>query len=202
MLFVMSEVVFSPNDLMALTEVVAGAWRLGADHDWSVPAGTLAWSCTQTADHAVDTLLAPAFNLASRLEDRGVGMHWGIFTMGPDATPERLVEGLETASRILCSVVIAAEPGARAFIRSRPRPESAPAADFVPRGGLELALHAHDVCAGLRVPFEPPDGVVGRLREHVRPWPAWGASWGRLTSTDDAWGDLLHASGRTRYGPA
>jgi hypothetical protein len=57
--------------------------------------------------------LAPAFNLASRLEDRGVGMHWGIFTMGPDATPERLVEGLETASRILYSVVVAAEPGAR-----------------------------------------------------------------------------------------
>ena len=71
----MSEVVFSPGDLAALTEVVAEAWHLGADRDWSVPAGTLEWSCTHTADHAVDTLLAPAFNLASRLEDRGVSMH-------------------------------------------------------------------------------------------------------------------------------
>jgi hypothetical protein len=201
-LLAMSEVVFSPGDLAALTEIVAGAWRLGADRDWSVPAGTLEWSCTQTADHAVDTLLAPAFNLASRLEDRGVGMHWGIFTMGPDATPQRLVEGLETASRILCSVVIAAEPGARACIRSRPTPQSAPAADFVPRGGVELILHAHDVCAGLRVRFEPPPDLVARLREHLRSWQSWWPAWGRLTSRDDAWGDLLEVSGRSRYASA
>src|SRR5687768_18571488 len=50
-LLAMSEVVFSPGDLAALTEVVADAWRLGADRDWSVPAGTLEWSCTHTADH-------------------------------------------------------------------------------------------------------------------------------------------------------
>jgi len=124
--------------------------------------------------------------------------------MGPDATPQRIVEGLETASRILCSVVIAAEPGARAFIRSRPRPQSAPAAAFVPRGGLELILHAHDVCAGLRVPFEPPADVVERLREHVRALAGrlGSALEARLTSCDDAWGDLLEASGRSRYTPA
>lgn len=192
----MSGLVFSIDDLEVLTELVAEAWTSGADRDWSVPAGTLEWSCTNTADHAVDTVVAPALFLASRRTDGYPDLEWDT-TMGSAATPVRLVEGLRTASRILAGVVTAAEPDVRAVIWRRPRVEARPPADFIPRGGLELILHAHDVCAGLTVPFEPPADLCERLREHTRAWPMW-TVWDALGATDDAWGDLLGASGRHR----
>jgi hypothetical protein len=63
-----------------------------------------------------------------------------------------------------------------------------------------LILHAHDVCSGLRVPFEPPAGLCHRLREHTRPWPMWTLVWNTPGRGDDPWGDLLDASGRRRQG--
>ena len=60
---------FNRADLEELTELVADAWTAGADRDWSVNAGTLEWSCTKTADHAVDCVFAPAYFLASRKVD-------------------------------------------------------------------------------------------------------------------------------------
>jgi hypothetical protein len=189
---------FTTDDLADLTRVVAQAWTAGAERDWAVPAGTVEWSCTKTADHAVDCVLAPALALASRFEDRGGSMQWGILSMGPDATPQALVEGLATASRILTAVVVAAEPGARALIWRRP-PEVRPAADFLPRGALELILHAHDVCTGLGVPFEPSAELCLHLREHTRSWPHWAmGAWSELAATEDPWGDLLMASHRAR----
>lgn len=187
---------FSLRDLDTLTRIVAEAWTAGADHDWSVPAGTLEWSCAQTADHAVDTVLAPAFFLASRKLDDYPDF-WGPFTMGPRATPGLLVQGLETAARVLSAVVATAEPDARAVIWRWPQVESRPPEDFVPRGALELILHAHDVCAGLGLAFEPPADLCERLREHTRTWPMW-TLWKALPTTADPWSDLLRASGRSR----
>ena len=85
----------------------------------------------------------------------------------------QLVEGLRTATNILAAVVTVARPDVRAIIWLRPEPETRPPADFVPRAGLELVLHAHDVCAGLGVSFEPPADLCERLREHTRDWPMW-----------------------------
>ena len=85
--------------------------------------------------------------------------------MGPSPDPEQLVDGLVTAVRILTAVVTAADPGDRAIIwRTGEHPTTVPPADFLPRGGLELALHAHDVSVGLQVAFDPP-------RVRVRPAP-------------------------------
>ena len=102
---------------------MADAWRSGADRDWSVPAGTLEWSCSKTADHAVDTVFAPALFLASRKLDGYPG--YGMHTPGPDAAPALLVEALETAARVLVAVVGAAPADARAVIWRRPQIETA-----------------------------------------------------------------------------
>lgn len=130
------------------------------DRDWSLPAGTLEWSCIRTADHAVDCVYAPALFLASRRADAypEVGLD---LTLGDAATPDRLVESLEIATRMLAAVVRDADDDVRAIIFRRPavllgRPE-----DFAPRAALELILHAHDVCAGLGVPFDPPESWLG-----------------------------------------
>jgi hypothetical protein len=193
-----SAAVFSCDDLTALTATVVDAWLRGADRDWSVPAGTLDWSCRATADHAVDTVLAPAFFLASRKQD---GYPAGEpFTLGPDADAATLVEGLQTATRILLAVVQAAEPGATATIWRRPQLEVRPAADFLPRAGLELLLHAHDVCTGLGVPFSPPVDACDHLRRHTADWPFWDpeiSGWSPLTLDGDPLTDLLRAAGRS-----
>ena len=151
-----------------------------------------------TADHAIDTVLAPAFFLASRKLDGYPALGSQDFTVGLHATPADLIEGLETATRILVAVITTADPSIRAVIRRRPEVQVARPADFAPRGGLELILHAHDVCAGLAVAFEPPADICHRLREHTRSWPMWIGPGNELGSSDDPWGDMLTGAGRRR----
>ena len=192
---------FDRADLEELTDVVVAAWTRGADRDWSVPAGMLEWSCTKTADHAVDCVFAPAFFLASRLTDRypDAGDN---FTVGADATPAQLVEALRIASRVLAAVVADADPSVRAVIFRRPTVVTAPPPDFLPRGALELILHSHDVCSGLGVDFDPPATLCEHLIEHTASFPWAGIGWTRPSpATTDPWGELLRASGRTRARP-
>jgi hypothetical protein len=183
---------FTPDDVEELAGDVAGSWRAAAGLDWSVPAGPVEWSCTATAVHAVDTVVAPAFFLASRRQDRYPDGGW---SPSEDASPEDLADGLEMVSRILAAVVRSADPEVRAIAWRRPV-TLRPPADFAPRGGLELLLHAHDIATGLGVPFEPPSGPCERLREHVRDWPFWNDPWAPLAMTGDPLDDLLRASGR------
>ncbi|NUR72702.1 MAG: hypothetical protein HOU81_17945 [Hamadaea sp.] len=186
---------FTLGDLEELTGFVIAAWRTGLDRDWSAPAGTLTWSCLRTADHTVDTVLAPAIFLASRKLDGYPA--YGISTPGPDASPSVLIEALATATRILTAVVRAAESDVRAVIWRRPQVEIRGPMDFPPRAGLELILHAYDICRGLGVPFEPPAELCERLRAHTRDWPMWASpGWSALSSEPNAWRDLLLASGR------
>ena len=74
-----SHTMFDRADLETVTDLVADAWTAGADRDWSAQAGTVEWSCTRTADHAVDCVFAPAFFLAVApdrcLPGRGRGLH-------------------------------------------------------------------------------------------------------------------------------
>lgn len=188
---------FTTADLDAVTAVVADAWRSALDHDWSVRAGTLEWSCLETADHMVDAVLAVAFFLASRKQDGYPDWGWPEFTAGEHAKPELLVEALVTVGRVLSAVVAAAEPDATAVIWRRPQVTVAPACDFAARGALEMVLHAHDVCTGLGVEIVPPADVCERLREHTRSWPHWTApGWHAPAATSNPWADLLDASGR------
>ena len=117
---------------------------------------------------------------------------------GPEAEPSRLIESLDTATRVLCAVINDAAPDVRAVIFRRPEVLVAAPKDFAPRGAMELVLHSHDVCAGLRVTFEPDAEMCRRLREHTRSWPMWTVAWDGLAETDDPWGDLLTSSGRAR----
>src|SRR4051812_14604932 len=115
---------FTREDLDEVAEQVVSAWRSGLDRDWSTPAGTLEWSCTKTADHAVDSVLAIAFFLASRKLDGYPEWGWGELTMGEDPPPAHLVDGLEAVARVLSALVAAVPPGTRATLRRRPAVET------------------------------------------------------------------------------
>jgi hypothetical protein len=187
---------FTVEDLYELAATVAAAWTSGADRDWSVRAATLEWTCLATADHAVDCVYAPAFFLASRRLDAYPEAGENL-ALGDQATPAALVESLHLATRLVAAVVHDTDPDVRSVIFRRPSVLTASPEHFPPRAALELILHAHDVCAGLGVPFEPAASLCHRLREHTRPWPTWSSGWS-LARTDDAWGDLLTGSGRAR----
>ncbi|MDQ1535513.1 MAG: hypothetical protein QOF28_3274 [Actinomycetota bacterium] len=180
---------FTVDDFDHLSRLVIDLWGSAVDRDWSVPAGTLEWSCFTTADHTVDCVFSYALFLASRRQD--IYPNFTELHALPGARPADLVHGLRAVCTMLTAVVTLAEPGARAIIWSG---HTAPAPDFAARGGLELILHAHDVCTGLRVPFDPPRNLCRRLRDHTRDWPV-GPT---LATTADPWSDLLERSGRAR----
>jgi hypothetical protein len=188
----MDDVQFSADDFQMLSGLVLDAWHAGIDRDWSVPAGTLEWSCLRTADHTVDCVFSYALFLASRRQD--AYPPFGELHALSDATPADLVDGLRAVTTMLWAVIVTAEPEARAVILQWPRVETGSPNDFAARGALEMVLHAHDVCAGLGIPFDPPADVCRRLRDHTRAWPHQVPT----EPTADAWADLLHRSGRRR----
>ena len=94
---------------------------------------------------------------------------------------------------MLRAVIVTADPGTRAVIDYRPHATTGSPQDFAARGALEMILHAHDVCAGLGIPFDPPQPVCERLRDHTRDWPL-----ASTPASSDAWSDLLERSGRAR----
>jgi hypothetical protein len=182
---------FTLADFELLSDLVVAAWQSAVDADWSVPAGTLEWSCLRTADHTVDCVFSYALFLASGRQD-----DYPPFTelhALPEATPADVVNGLRAVTTMLSAVIAASPPDARAIIRRRPAAVTAPPGDFAARGALEMVLHAHDVCTGLGVPFAPPADVCGRLYEHTDRWGV-----GELGhERRGPWSDLLERSGRT-----
>ena len=185
-----SDVPFSAEDFATLSRLVIETLRAAIDRDWSVPAGTLEWSCWTTADHTVDCVFSYAFFLASGRQHSYPP--FGELHALHEATPADIVDGLQAATTMLSAVIATADPETRAVIGLWPYAETGAPRDFAARGALEMILHAHDVCTGLGVPFDPPQVLCRRLRERTREWPGQAL----LPPTDDAWRDLLERSGR------
>jgi len=183
---------FTPGDFADLSAVVLEAWGSAAARDWSVPAGTLEWTCWTTADHTIDCVFSYAFFLASRR--RGSYPPFGELHALTDAKANDLVEGLRAATTMLSAVIASAAPDEEAVIGLWPYALNGKPADFAARGALEMILHAHDVCTGLGVVFDPPGDLCRRLRDTTQDWPGQA----QLPPTDDPWSDLLERSGRPR----
>ena len=166
---------FTANDLDMLTPLVSAAWRTERQR-LGRARGNAEWSCLDTANHTLDAVLAVAFFLAFRKQDGYPEWEWGVPRTESVAV---LPDALDAVGRMLSGVIVTAPPGTTAVIWRRPTPTVKPAADFAARGTLELVMHAHDVCAGLGVPFEPPVDVCLRLREHR----ATGCTGGRRAGT-------------------
>ena len=190
------EVVFTVEDLEVVGDLALAAWAAAVDRDWSVPAGTLEWSCLATADHTIDCVFSYALFLASRKTDGYPA--FDLLRALPGAGPADMVDGLRAVVGMLAAVIRAAPPGARATLFSGGgRPVVTGPAPFAPRGGLELALHAHDVCSGLGVDLALPAEVCARLLAATDGWPGGADGW---LPTGDPWTDLLTRSGRPAPG--
>jgi hypothetical protein len=130
--------------------------------------------------------------LASRRQD--AYPNFGELHALPGATPADMLDGLRAVTTMLVAVIDNADPETRAVIWGGPHAATGAPQDFAARGGLEMILHAHDVCTGLGVSFEPPPGLCARLFEHTNDWPVVPPA----QASSDPWADLLERSGRTR----
>ncbi|GAA0804087.1 maleylpyruvate isomerase N-terminal domain-containing protein [Spirilliplanes yamanashiensis] len=127
--------------------------------DWSVPAGTLDWSCRDTAAHVAHDLLAYAGQVAGAPRDAYLPMD---LVVRPDAAVGEVLRVVAACGGLLVAALRAAPDGLRAWHFG-----PCDVGGFAALGVAEVLVHTHDVVAGLGVAWRPPEalaaGVVGRL---------------------------------------
>src|SRR3954471_5053815 len=99
------------DDLRAAIATTVETLTPALEADWSVPAGSLEWSCRQTLDHLPSALLFYAGHLATRARER----RGAVRSPDPNATPAALLWAAEAAAAVLADVVRTAPPDARGF---------------------------------------------------------------------------------------
>ena len=156
------------------------ALRPSVDRDWSVPAGGLRWTCSRTARHVADDLIAYAGQLAVQAPDYYLPFR---LVANPGTPPSGLLDVIEMTAALLSLTVRHAPPEARGYHAYG----LADAEGFAALGTAEVVLHTHDIATGLGIAYEPEADVcawlVGRLHRD-------------LPEHDDPWQRLLWATGR------
>ncbi len=183
---------FTVIDLDTVARLVLNGWTAAADLDWSVPAGTLTWSCLQTADHVIDCVFSYALFFASRKQD--AYPNFGELHALPDATPRDMIDGLRAVTTMLVAVIATAPSDTTAVMLRFPTIRTGGPNDFAARGALEMILHGYDISAGLGLDFPPPDDLCGRLFAATVSWPQPIG----VVASSDPWADIVERSGRPR----
>ncbi|MFD0425832.1 VOC family protein [Streptomyces parvus] len=161
---------------------------------WETRAGSLEWTCWETAEHLGDDLFAYAVQLGPRTPpldrdvpfrwtpDREGGPHNAVFA-DREAGPAGLLATLEASGALLASMVRTTPPGVRSYHGyGISDPEG-----FAAMGVVETLVHAHDIAEGLGLEWAPPAALCDRALARLFPEaPAGG----------DRWAVLLWATGR------
>jgi hypothetical protein len=156
------------------------------DRDWSVPAGTLEWSCWQTVDHITDCIFSYALQIAGRV--RGGFLRLEELHALPDAGPADLVDSLDAVGRMFAAVIEEAPPDTitsdGVFDLSL--------SDWVARALNEMLLHTYDVMSGLGAGFTPRRDLCAFVLQTPALWMYDGVD----RAGTDAWHLMRTASGR------
>ncbi len=127
--------------------------------DWQVPAGSLGWSCWQTAAHVAHDLLAYAGQVAGRAD---AGYLPFDLVISPEAPPREVLGVVSACGRLLSCAVANAGDGPVAWHWGM-----SDAAGFAAMGVAETLVHTYDIAQGLAVAWRPPESlsrlVVDRL---------------------------------------
>src|SRR6185436_11494568 len=114
------------------------------------PAGSLEWSCWETAAHVAHDLLAYAGQVTARAS---AGYLPFDLVIAPGAAPREVLEVVAACGRLLSSAVANAGPGPVAWHWGM-----SDAAGFAAMGVAETLVHTYDITQGLGVewlPLEP-----------------------------------------------
>ncbi|MEV0381044.1 maleylpyruvate isomerase N-terminal domain-containing protein [Nonomuraea sp. NPDC050643] len=161
---------------------------------WDGKAGTLEWTCWETAEHLADDLFAYAVQLGLTtpplddyvpfaLESRRPGGPKNTVHADREAGPAGLMQVLQTSGALLAAMVRTAPPDARAHHVFGPADAESSAA----MGLVETLVHVHDIAEGLGLTWAPPAGLCARVLDRIFP---------DAPRAADPWTALLWATGR------
>ncbi|MBM0231028.1 maleylpyruvate isomerase N-terminal domain-containing protein [Micromonospora sp. STR1_7] len=148
-------------DLLQAADEMTRVLRPYQEHDWSVPAGTLRWSCWLTAAHVAHDLLGYAGQVTGRPDD---GYLPYDLRVSPDASPAQVLTVVRACAGLLAVAVDAAPPGTRAWHFGPCDP-----AGFAAMGVAETLLHSHDITLGLGVRWQPPQRLSALVLRRLFP---------------------------------
>lgn len=164
------------DDVTTAVRLAVGALRDAPSDRWPSPAGTLEWTCWETAEHLSDDLFAYAAQLGPERPplDNEVPYRWAPVREGgpanaisadPAAGPAGLLQTLEASGALLAAMVRTSSPDLRAHHSyGVSDPEG-----FAAMGIVETLVHVHDLAAGLGVDWEPPADLCDRVLARLFP---------------------------------
>ncbi|MGW8790045.1 maleylpyruvate isomerase N-terminal domain-containing protein [Streptomyces althioticus] len=129
--------------------------------DWTVPAGTLEWTCRQTAAHVAHDLLAYAGQLAARPTDAYLPID---LTVRPSASPADVLQAVTACGALLSSALATADPDVRAWHWG-----PCDATGFAAMGVAETLLHTYDITQGLSLDWLPPAELSAAVLHRLFP---------------------------------
>ncbi|MEV5272431.1 maleylpyruvate isomerase N-terminal domain-containing protein [Streptomyces werraensis] len=133
--------------------------------DWTVPAGTLGWTCRQTAAHIGHDLPAYAGQLAARARPTDAYLLPVDLTVRPSRFAGRgALQSVTACGGLLSSAPATAGPDARAWHRGSCDPT-----DFAAMGVAETLPHTYDITQGLSVDRLPPAELSGAVLDRLFP---------------------------------
>ena len=148
----------------AVAEMLA-VLRPRVDDDWQAGAGSLAWSCWQTAAHVAHDLASYAGQVAARAT---AGYLPFDLVIAPAAAPREVLDVVAACGRLLSVAVDGAEAGPVGWHWGM-----SDAAGFAAMGVAEVLVHTYDITQGLGVTWLPPEPlcqvVVARLLPDAPP---------------------------------
>lgn len=140
--------------LAALTPGAAGV-------DWETRAGSLDWTCRETAAHIAHDLLAYATQLTARAQDDYLPLD---LVIRPEATPARLLQIAAGCADLLVAALHASGPTDRAWHWGPTDPSG-----FAALGVNEILLHTHDIATGLRIDWTMPSALCAAVLDRLFP---------------------------------
>lgn len=185
----------APVTAADVTAVVAAAVTTlapAADRDWTVPAGDLTWNCWETVEHVADDLFFYAGQLGVdgvprylpvRAEPNYPGGEPNSIRVDPAEGLDGLLMVLTSMGALLAAMVTVAPASARAHHGFGFADGEASAA----MGVLETLVHVRDVATAFDLTWQPEQDVCARVLARLM---------ADVERTDDAWADLLWATGR------
>ncbi|GAA2706839.1 hypothetical protein Apa02nite_032460 [Actinoplanes palleronii] len=150
-----------PDDLARAVRALGETLEPLLDRDWSVPAGTLDWSCRQTLAHIGHDLLAYALQVAGQAQHAYLPAD---LTIRDEATMAEVLTIVEGCGALLVATLRAAGPDVRAW-HFGPSDTSG----FAALGVAEIILHLYDISRGLLAPWWPPAKFSSRVLARLAP---------------------------------